>query len=79
MKPLKRKAKRIADRSIKKKITDKTNIINKPSIKKKSIKTSDFPQIVFGNNQNSYAGSEKEMLDIVVKLIVKIIKKEVDL
>lgn len=63
MEPLKRKAKRISDRPIKKKVI-KRNKSEKPSV---------------DINQNVYSGSEKKMLDIVVKLIVKIIKEEVDL
>jgi hypothetical protein len=51
MKTIKRKAKRIADRPIKKKVTDR----------------------------NIYAGSEEEMLNKVVEIIVKIIKKEIGL
>lgn len=63
MKILKRKAKRISDRPLKKKAIN-MNKSEKPSA---------------DTNQNIYSGSEKKMLDIVVKLIVKIIKKEVDL
>ncbi|MES2652973.1 MAG: hypothetical protein V4663_14620 [Bacteroidota bacterium] len=63
MKLSKRKAKRISDRPIKKKISKQTNHI-------KSDKN---------NTQGVYAGSEKVMLDLVVGIIVKIIKKEVGL
>jgi hypothetical protein len=51
MKTTKRKAKRLAHRPIKRKVTDR----------------------------NIYAGSEKAMLNKVVEIIVKIIKKEVGL
>jgi hypothetical protein len=51
MKTQKRKAKRIADRQIKKKIMDR----------------------------NIYAGSEESMLNKVVEIVVKIIKKEIGL
>ena len=51
MKKVKRKAKRIADRQIKKKVID----------------------------SNVYAGSEEALLNKVVEIIVKIIKKEVGL
>jgi hypothetical protein len=51
MKTIKRKAKRITDRSIKKNIT----------------------------YSNIYAGSEEAMLNKVVEIVVKIIKKEIGL
>ena len=51
MKTIKRKAKRITDRSIKKKIT----------------------------HSNIYAGSEETLLNKVVEIVVKIIKKEIGL
>jgi len=51
MKTIKRKAKRIIDRSIKKKIT----------------------------YSNIYEGSEEALLNKVVEIVVKIIKKEIDL
>jgi len=51
MKTIKRKAKRITDRSIKKKIT----------------------------YRNIYAGSEEAMLNKVVEIVVKIVKKEIGL
>jgi len=63
MKTLKRKAKRIIDRPIKKKVLMKTN-------HRKSITN---------NNQDVYAGNEKAMIDLVVKIIVKTIKKSIDL
>jgi hypothetical protein len=51
MKAIKRKAKRIADHPIKKKVMDR----------------------------NIYAGSEEAMLNKVVEIVVKIIKKEIGL
>ncbi len=63
MKTIKRKAKRIIDRPIKKKVSTQTN-------HRKSITN---------NNQDVYAGNEKAMLDLVVEIIVKTIKKRIDL
>lgn len=63
MKTLKRKAKRIIDRPIKKKVSTQTT-------HRKSITN---------NNQSFYAGNEEVMLNLVVDIIVKTIKKSIDL
>ncbi len=63
MKLPKRKAKRMSDRPTKSKVSERTN-------RKKYIPNS---------NQDIYAGSEEVMLNLVLEIIVKTIKKKIGL